>query len=46
MDRFFSCWKWAQEPRQKIMKETGLPISLGLSANKTLRQQKTIQHDP
>ena len=29
MDRFFGCYKWATELRQKIIKESGLPISLG-----------------
>lgn len=36
MDRFFGCFKMAHELRQKIIKETGLPISLGLSENKTV----------
>ena len=36
MDRFFGCYKYAGELRQKIMKETGLPISFGMSVNKTV----------
>ncbi len=36
MDRFFGCQKWAHELRQKIIRETGLPVSCGLSANKTV----------
>lgn len=36
MDRFFGCLKWSQELRQKIVKHTGLPISAGLSVNKTV----------
>ena len=36
MDRFFGCCKWAHELRQRIMKETGLPVSAGLSVNKTV----------
>lgn len=36
LDRFFGCWKWTQELRARIMKETGLPISFGLSVNKTV----------
>lgn len=36
MDRFFGCCKWAHELRQCIMKETGLPVSAGLSVNKTV----------
>ncbi len=34
MDRFFGCFKYARELRQTILRETGLPISLGLSINK------------
>ena len=26
MDRFFGCYKYASEMRQRILKETGLPI--------------------
>lgn len=46
MDRFFGCWKWSQELRQKIMKETGLPISFGLSANKTVSKIATGEAKP
>ena len=34
MDRHFGCWKWSKELRQKIIRETGLPLSSGLSVNK------------
>ena len=34
MDRYFGCWKWSQELRQKVIRESGLPISIGLSVNK------------
>lgn len=36
MDRFFGSMKWTQELRQRIIRETGLPISAGLSVNKTV----------
>ena len=36
MDTFFNSAKWAHELRQTIIKETGLPVSLGLSENKTV----------
>lgn len=36
MDRFHGCCKWSHELRQYIIKETGLPISIGLSVNKTV----------
>jgi DNA polymerase-4 len=34
MDRFVGCWQWSKELRHKIIRESGLPISLGLSINK------------
>jgi DNA polymerase-4 len=46
MDRFFGCWKWARELRQKIMKETHLPISFGLSVNKTVSKIATGEAKP
>lgn len=33
MDHFFGCMKWATELRERITKETHLPISFGLSEN-------------
>ncbi|TDB67334.1 DNA polymerase IV [Arundinibacter roseus] len=46
MDRFFGCWKWTQELRHKIMHETGLPISFGLSVNKTVSKIATGEAKP
>lgn len=46
MDRFFGCWKWSQELRQRIIRETGLPISFGLSANKTVSKIATGEAKP
>jgi DNA polymerase IV len=46
MDRFFGCWKWASELRDTITKETGLPISFGLSVNKTVSKIATGQAKP
>lgn len=34
MDKYFGCWKWSQEMRQRLIKESGLPMSMGLSINK------------
>jgi len=34
MDRHFGCWRWSQAFRRKIIQESGLPISIGLSINK------------
>ena len=46
MDKFFGCYKLATEVRQKIMKETGLPISFALSTNKTVAKVGTGQAKP
>jgi DNA polymerase IV len=46
MDRFFGCYKWASELRQYIIKETGLPISMGLSVNKTVSKIATGEAKP
>ena len=46
MDRFFGCRKWAQELRMKIIRETGLPISFGLSVNKTVSKIATGEAKP
>src|SRR5690606_30280638 len=42
----FGSWKWSQELRQRIMKETGLPISFGLSTNKTVSKIATGEAKP
>lgn len=41
MDRFFGCLKLATETRQRIIRETGLPLSFGLSQNKTVSKVAT-----
>lgn len=46
MDKFFGCYKHAMELRQKIIKETGLPISLGMSSNKTVSKVATDEAKP
>ncbi|TXK36851.1 DNA polymerase IV [Pontibacter qinzhouensis] len=46
MDKFFGTWKWTNELRDTIMKETGLPISFGLSVNKTVSKIATGQAKP
>lgn len=46
MDRFFGCWQWTKELRQRIIRETGLPISFGLSVNKTVSKIATGQAKP
>jgi len=46
MDRFFGCMQWTHELRQRIIKETGLPISCGLSINKTVSKIATGEAKP
>jgi DNA polymerase-4 len=46
MDRFFGCWQLGIELRDKILRETGLPISFGLSANKTVSKIATDEAKP
>jgi DNA polymerase IV len=46
MDRFFGCFKWTGELRQYIIKESGLPISFGLSMNKTVSKIATGESKP
>lgn len=46
LDRFFGCLQWSHELRQRIIRETGLPISLGLSVNKTVSKIATGEAKP
>ncbi len=46
MDRFFGSLKWSHELRQRIIRESGLPISFGLSVNKTVSKIATGQAKP
>ncbi len=46
MDRFFGAYRYASELRKKIMKETGLPISFGLSVNKVVSKVATNEAKP
>lgn len=46
MDRFFGCYKAAGELRQRIMKETGLPISFAMSNCKVVSKVGTGEAKP
>ncbi len=46
MDRFYGTQKWAHELRMQIIKNTGLPISMGLSLNKTVSKIATGEAKP
>lgn len=46
MDRFFDVRQYARELREKIMRETGLPISYGLSTSKLVSKMATNEAKP
>lgn len=45
-ERFFGTWKLATELRTKVIRETNLPISFALSANKTVSKVGTGEAKP
>lgn len=46
MDRFFGCRLFSRELRQKIIKESGLPISYALASNKLVGKVATNEVKP
>lgn len=46
MDRFHNSAKWTAELREYLIKEAGLPISCGLSVNKTVSKMATGRAKP
>jgi len=46
MDRYFGCFTWSKELRRRVIKETGLPISFGLSTNKLVSKVGTGEAKP
>ena len=46
MDRFFGCMKFAHELRGHVLNQIGLPISFGLSINKTVSKIATNECKP
>lgn len=46
MDQHFGCFKWSGELRDTIIRESGLPISFGLSVNKTVSKVGTGEAKP
>jgi len=46
MDKFFSSLIWAKELQQSIITNTGLPISFGMSVNKTVSKIATGEGKP
>ncbi|WP_183560097.1 DNA polymerase IV [Mucilaginibacter sp. SP1R1] len=46
MERFYDCYQMASNLRQKIIRETGLPISFGMASGKTVAKMATNQAKP
>lgn len=46
MDRFVGAFRWAVELRKKIIKESGLPISMAMSVNKLVSKVTTGEFKP
>ena len=46
MDQFFGCYRWTTEIADAVTKNTGLPISFALSANKTVSKIGTGESKP
>jgi DNA polymerase-4 len=46
MERFYDCYEVARNLRQKVIKETGLPISFGMASGKTVAKMATNQAKP
>lgn len=46
MDKYFGCKKFSDELKQKVMKESGLPISYGLASNKLISKVATNEIKP
>lgn len=46
MDKFVGAFKWAVELQKKIIKESGLPISMAMSVNKLVSKVATAEFKP
>lgn len=46
MDKFFGAFKWAIELQKKVIAESGLPISMGMSVNKLVSKVATGEFKP
>lgn len=46
MDRYFGAFAWAVELRRKIIRESGLPISMAMSVNKLVSKVATNEFKP
>lgn len=46
MDRFHDCYQLASDLRQRVIRETGLPISFGMASGKTVAKMATNAAKP
>lgn len=46
MDRYIGCYQWSNELRQKVIRNSGLPISFGLAVNKLVSKMSTNEAKP
>lgn len=46
LDQYFGCYQWTRELIQKVRRESGLPLSFGLSINKTVSKVATGEGKP
>jgi len=46
MDRFYDCYQVASNLRQRVIRETGLPISFGMASGKTVAKMATNASKP
>jgi DNA polymerase-4 len=46
MDKFFGCYKFTEALREKLIKESGLPVSWGLASNKLVSKVATNEVRP
>ncbi|MEP6727581.1 MAG: DNA polymerase IV [Bacteroidota bacterium] len=46
MDKFFGCLQFSNELKQKVIKESGLPVSYGLASNKLISKVATNEIKP
>lgn len=46
LDQYFGCLQWSSELSSRIVNETGLPITFGLSVNKTVSKMATNEAKP
>ncbi|WP_128546159.1 DNA polymerase IV [Larkinella soli] len=46
MEKFVGCEKWSRELKQRIVRETGLSVSWGLSVNKTVSKVAANERKP